>query len=92
MRQRRAVQSRRDACAVRAVNGRTYKSDPTIMAWDLMNEPRCTGCAAAVQTWIATMAAFLKSIDPNHMVGSHGMRASRLGLHMRSTSVFRVPK
>ena len=57
-----------------AVNGRTYKSDPVIMAWDLMNEPRCTGCAAAVQTWIATMAAFLKSIDPNHMVRSESKR------------------
>ena len=52
----------------RAVNGRVYKNDPTVMAWDLMNEPRCTGCADSVQTWIANMSAFIKSIDSNHMV------------------------
>ncbi len=69
------------------MNGRTYKSDPTIMAWDLMNEPRCTGCAAAVQTWIATMAAFLKSIDTNHMVGSQKKCSARW--HLRSISVLR---
>jgi len=50
------------------VNGRIYKNDPTIFAWDLMNEPRCTGCKDAVSAWIDMMVTFVKGIDPNHMV------------------------
>ena len=30
---------------VNSINGRTYASDPTIFAWDLLNEARCQGCA-----------------------------------------------
>ena len=30
---------------VNTVNGRTYARDPTIFAWDLLNEARCQGCA-----------------------------------------------
>ena len=29
------------ACAATTLNGRAYKDDPTIMAWGLLNEPRC---------------------------------------------------
>lgn len=32
---------------VNTINGRTYSQDPTIFAWDLINEPRCnTDCPA----------------------------------------------
>lgn len=30
---------------VNSINGRTYKEDPTIIAWNLINEPRC-------ETWL----------------------------------------
>ena len=50
-------------------NGRLYKEDPTIFAWDILNEPRETsGNYGNVQKWIDTNAAYLKSVDPNHMV------------------------
>lgn len=29
---------------VNTINGRTYGSDPTIFAWDLLNEARCQKC------------------------------------------------
>ena len=29
---------------VNTINGRTYCQDPTIFAWDLLNEARCQGC------------------------------------------------
>ena len=38
-----AVQAHMDAMVNRrnSINGRMYRDDPTIFAWDLMNEPRC---------------------------------------------------
>ena len=54
---------------VNSINGRTYKDDPTIYAWDLLNEPRCTGCGWALQAWVEEMAVYMKAIDPNHMLG-----------------------
>ncbi|WCJ24960.1 Mannan endo-1 4-beta-mannosidase 1 [Euphorbia peplus] len=47
-----------------------YKDDPTIMAWELMNEPRCTSdlSGATIQGWIMEMAEYVKSIDRNHLV------------------------
>lgn len=52
------------------INGVIYKNDPTIMAWELMNEPRCTSdpSGKTIQAWITEMAAHVKSIDRNHML------------------------
>ncbi|XP_010424014.1 PREDICTED: mannan endo-1,4-beta-mannosidase 6 isoform X1 [Camelina sativa] len=48
----------------------TYKNDPTIFAWELMNEPRCPSDPSGdkLQSWIQEMAAFVKSIDAKHLV------------------------
>lgn len=55
-----------------------YKDDPTIFAWELANEPRCRNygpydrpedCTSeTVTSWAREMSAYVKSIDPNHMV------------------------
>lgn len=52
------------------INGIVYKNDPTIMAWELMNEPRCTSdpSGRTIQAWIGEMAAQVKSIDQNHLL------------------------
>ena len=49
--------------------GLTYRDDPTIFAWELANEPR-----RYPYSWIDEMAAYIKSLDPNHLVttGSEG--------------------
>lgn len=53
---------------VKAVVSR-YSSSPAIFAWELANEPRCQGCDTSVITdWAATTSAYIKSLDPNHMV------------------------
>ncbi|GJX64144.1 mannan endo-1,4-beta-mannosidase 7 [Tanacetum coccineum] len=52
------------------LTGVMYKNDPTIMAWELMNEPRCTSDTSGrtIQAWITEMAAHVKSIDGNHLL------------------------
>ncbi|XP_061350893.1 mannan endo-1,4-beta-mannosidase 7-like [Gastrolobium bilobum] len=52
------------------LTGVAYKDDPTIMAWELMNEIRCPSdqSGKAVQAWITEMASYLKSIDGNHLL------------------------
>lgn len=55
-----------------SITGKVYRSDPTIIIWELMNEPRCfadpTGVTLAA--WIDEMAGYIKSIDPNHLVAT----------------------
>lgn len=58
-----------------SINGRVYSDDPTIMAYDLINEPRCEGCpAGTVTNWINEMAPFVKAAAPNTLltVGEEG--------------------
>ncbi|XP_059641293.1 mannan endo-1,4-beta-mannosidase 7 [Cornus florida] len=52
------------------MTGVVYKNDPTIMAWELMNEPRCTSdpSGRTIQAWITEMASHVKSIDRNHLL------------------------
>ncbi|XP_020105315.1 mannan endo-1,4-beta-mannosidase 2-like [Ananas comosus] len=52
------------------LNGIEYKDDPAIFAWELMNEPRCMSDASGdtLQGWVEEMAAYVKSIDKNHLL------------------------
>ena len=48
-----------------------YYEDPTIMAWQLANEPRPWGSGEQIDNyykWIDSTAAFIHSLDPNHLV------------------------
>ncbi|KAJ0823774.1 putative mannan endo-1,4-beta-mannosidase [Helianthus annuus] len=53
-----------------SITGVAYKDDPTIFAWELMNEPRCQSdlSGKTLQEWIVEMAADIKSIDKNHLL------------------------
>ncbi|WP_159519204.1 glycoside hydrolase 5 family protein [Sunxiuqinia indica] len=57
-------------------NGKKYVDDPAIMTWEIANEPRAFSDAnkSRFAEWIRETAAFIKSIDPNHLVttGSEG--------------------
>ncbi|KAK6266441.1 hypothetical protein QUC31_017278 [Theobroma cacao] len=55
---------------VNTVTNITFKDDPTIFAWELMNEPRCTSDPSGdtLQSWIAEMAVYVKSLDAKHLV------------------------
>ncbi|KAI4378322.1 hypothetical protein MLD38_015813 [Melastoma candidum] len=67
------------------ITGVEYRDDPTIFAWELMNEPRCMTDPSGdtLQDWIAEMAAYVKSIDQNHMVtvgleGFYGPKSKKM--------------
>ncbi|CAI9761913.1 unnamed protein product [Fraxinus pennsylvanica] len=55
---------------VNTVTHISYKEDPTIFAWELMNEPRCESDPSGnkLQQWIEEMALYVKSVDPKHLV------------------------
>lgn len=55
------------------VNDVYYFEDPTIMSWQLANEPRPWGSGQQIENyykWIDSTAAFIHSLDPNHLVSS----------------------
>lgn len=68
------------------ISGVEYRNDPTIMLWELANEPRLERDGAidgefdgdehrqVLGDWIADMSAYVKSLDSNHLVstGSEG--------------------
>lgn len=56
-------------------SGVAYKNEPAIFAWELMNEPRYQNATpnentsgTTLRAWVDTMGAYIKGIDPNHMV------------------------
>ncbi|QEI13701.1 cellulase family glycosylhydrolase [Cellvibrio japonicus] len=54
---------------VNPLTGKAYKDDPTIMMWELANEPRyTTGNFADFKVWVADIAAHIKSIAPHQLV------------------------
>jgi len=64
---------------------RRYANNPTIMAWQLANEPRPAGSAKVAEPllpayygWIQSTAKLIKSIDREHLVstGSEGLKGS----------------
>jgi mannan endo-1,4-beta-mannosidase len=68
---------------VNTVTGKPYRDDPTLMAWQLANEPRPGGSegfgVANLPTyyrWIDETATLIKSLDPRHLVstGSEGAK------------------
>lgn len=72
---------RRVVSRVNSITGKPYRDDPTIMAWQLCNEPRIFGSRTfdgykeGFIKWSRTSTALIKSLDPNHLVstGSEGL-------------------
>jgi mannan endo-1,4-beta-mannosidase len=64
---------------VNTITGIAYKDDPTIMAWELGNEPRCLSAGAYPQSpnctpatlvsWADQISRHIKSVDSHHLVG-----------------------
>lgn len=63
---------------INSVDGIRYSDDPTIFAWELANEPRTFNYESydsdegwdvdTITRWAERTSAFIKSLDPHHMV------------------------
>ncbi len=67
------------------INGRIYRDDPTIMTWELANEPRPCADDGSMEKdvpifcdWVDSTARFIREQAPNHLVctGSEGVWGS----------------
>jgi mannan endo-1,4-beta-mannosidase len=64
--------------------GVRYRDDPTIMAWQLGNEPRPGEGESGKQNfevftkWVGETADFIRTLDPNHLIstGNEGLKGS----------------
>ncbi|TIW05767.1 MAG: beta-mannosidase, partial [Mesorhizobium sp.] len=54
---------------VNRLTGLAYRDDPTIMAWELINEGNAESLALRL-AWTTEMSAYVKSLDSNHLVSS----------------------
>ncbi len=57
-----------------SISGIFYHQDPTIMAWELANEPRGGTHRPEFLNWISSSAKWIKSLDSHHLItiGSEG--------------------
>ncbi|CAM8995870.1 unnamed protein product [Rhodiola kirilowii] len=55
---------------INTITGIAYKDDATIMAWELMNEPRCQAdySGNTLNGWVQEMATYVKSIDNKQLL------------------------
>ena len=63
-------------------SGRVYKDDPTILAFNLINEPRCEiwaapDCQELLQRWLERAVSAFRQRDSKHLlsIGSEGFFA-----------------
>lgn len=63
-----------------------YREDPTIMTWELANEPRPMRKSEMVQykSWVKSTSKFIKNIDSNHLVtiGVEGIISTALDTNL----------
>jgi mannan endo-1,4-beta-mannosidase len=78
---------------VNIIDGVPYRDDPAILCWELANEPRLVNYGAydssegwdkkTLVKWADEMSAYVKTLDPNHMVsvGDEGILNLETGGH-----------
>src|SRR5207248_11145140 len=56
-----------------ALTNLSYAEDPTILAWEIANEPRCLSDPSGTELltkWLSEMSAFIRSIAPRQLIGA----------------------
>jgi mannan endo-1,4-beta-mannosidase len=59
---------------INTVTKQPYSADPTILSWELANEPRGGKHRKEFLAWVDSMSGLIHALDPNHLVttGSEG--------------------
>ena len=70
---------RRVVGRVNALTGLPYRDDPTIFAWELINEAEGAGAIGeeAMLRWMDRQARFVRKLDPAHMIAAGHIGYSR---------------
>lgn len=65
------------------LNSKEYKDDPTILNWELVNEPRIEGdlSGKTMVQWTTEMSQYIASLDQNHLIsiGTEGFMKGKSG-------------
>jgi hypothetical protein len=78
---RRHADRRVCPCTACTAAGKKYKNDPTILAWNLINEPRCETWVPANSWCPATLAAWFKVRASGHAYfAAFGLAQGALGV------------
>jgi mannan endo-1,4-beta-mannosidase len=68
------------------ISGRRYSEEPAVLAWELANEPRCTGEGGRelLLDWIGEISDFVRQQDSNHLLatGDEGFFCRRRRSHL----------
>jgi len=61
-----------------SISGILYKEDPTVMSWEIANEPRGYDIPEKYREWTRKTTAYIKQLDKDHLVclGTEGNTAS----------------
>ncbi len=84
---------RRVVSRVNSVSGIAYREDPTIMAWELVNESGAPPRAApSLIRWTQSQARFIRELDPHHLISAGHIGYDRA--HERDTwlAIQRLPE
>ena len=71
-----------------SITGQAYRDDPTLMAWEICNEPRPFArdsvTKAEFLNWIREQAMAIKTLDSNHLVttGSEGLYGCEVDMEL----------
>jgi mannan endo-1,4-beta-mannosidase len=56
-----------------SLTGLSYAQDPTIVAWEIANEPRCPDDPSGTQlltSWLTEMSAFIRTLAPDQLISA----------------------
>jgi len=74
------------------VTGEVYREDPTIMAWQLANEPRGFDRSEQYVQWVERTAGVIQALDPNHLVSLGGEGTLFPSINTQFERVSRLPE
>jgi mannan endo-1,4-beta-mannosidase len=74
---------------INSITGKAYTADPTIMSWQLANEPKSGVRVSAYRGWIRQTAKYIRKLDPHHLIstGSEGIMSESLFANRRKNFI-----